>query len=210
VAEAAATLGLDFIVITAVTRDDLEDGGAGHFAETISAVKTRIPGARVEVLVPDFSGNPAALSTVLAADPDVFNHNMETVRRLYPWVRPEADYDRSLHLIRQAARWAPELPVKSGLMLGLGETLKEIDMALQELHAAGCRILTLGQYLQPSSAHLPVIRFIPPETFRRLRENALEMGFGAVTGGPLVRSSYQARRSFDSALKNASGDPKVL
>ncbi|MBW1955118.1 MAG: lipoyl synthase [Deltaproteobacteria bacterium] len=207
VADAAATLGLDFIVVTSVTRDDLEDGGAAQFAKTITAVKKRIPGARVEVLVPDFSGNRDALATVLAAGPDVLNHNVETVRRLYPKVRPEADYDRSVQLLREAAQKAPEIPIKSGLMLGVGETLEEIRETLKNLHAAGCRILTLGQYLQPSPAHLPVFRFVPPETFQDLKETALKMGFTAVAGGPLVRSSYHARRAFEHATKKAPRSP---
>ncbi len=207
VADAAATLGLDFIVVTSVTRDDLEDGGAAQFAETITAVKKRIPGARVEVLVPDFMGNRDALAAVLAAGPDVLNHNVETVRRLYPKVRPEADYDRSVQLLREAAQKAPGIPVKSGLMLGVGETLEEIRETFTDLHAAGCRILTLGQYLQPSAAHLPVFRFVPPETFQNLKETALEMGFTAVASGPLVRSSYHAQRSFEHAAKKAPGSP---
>jgi len=207
VADAAATLGLDFIVVTSVTRDDLEDGGAAQFAKTITAVKKRIPGARVEVLVPDFSGNRDALATVLAAGPDVLNHNVETVRRLYPKVRPEADYDRSVQLLREAAQKAPEIPIKSGLMLGVGETLEEIQETLKNLHAAGCRILTLGQYLQPSPAHLPVFRFVPPETFQDLKETALKMGFTAVAGGPLVRSSYHARQAFEHATKKAPRSP---
>ncbi len=192
VAEAAAQLGLRFVVVTSVTRDDLEDGGARHFAKTITAIRKHVPEVRVEVLVPDFSGDKDALSTVLSASPDVLNHNIETVSRLYPRVRPRAVYQRSLSLIRQAAEARPELPLKSGLMLGLGERPDEIDETLSDLFASGCRIVTLGQYLQPSAAHLPVFRFIPPETFERLRERALEMGFLAVASGPLVRSSYHA------------------
>ncbi len=196
VAEAAARLQLDFVVVTSVTRDDLEDGGAGHFAKTVAAIRHRLPEARVEVLVPDFSGKQTALFTVLSARPDVFNHNLETVSRLYPRVRPGADYRRSLGLVTKAAELKPGLPIKSGLMLGLGETVQEIEETLQDLYAAGCRLLTLGQYLQPSAAHLPVSRFIPPEIFDRLKEKALEMGFAAVASGPLVRSSYQARAMY--------------
>ncbi len=197
VAEAAAAMGLSYVVVTSVTRDDLTDGGAGHFAETISRVKEKIPGVRVEVLIPDFAGDRAALKTVLDAGPDVLNHNIETVSRLYPKVRPEADYRRSLQLIGRVGDMAPQIPAKSGMMLGLGETEEEIRETLADLRQAGCRMLTLGQYLQPSRAHLPVARYVAPEEFDAWKTAALEMGFSQVASGPLVRSSYHAGELFE-------------
>ncbi len=196
VAEAAAAMGLSYVVVTSVTRDDLKDGGAGHFAETISRIKEKIPGVRVEVLIPDFAGNRAALKTVLDAGPDVLNHNIETVSRLYPKVRPEADYHRSLELIGRVADIAPQIPAKSGMMLGLGETEEEIRETLVDLREAGCRMLTLGQYLQPSKAHLPVARYVTPEEFEAWKAAAEKMGFSQVASGPLVRSSYHAGALF--------------
>ena len=192
VAEAAVQISLDYVVVTSVTRDDLDDGGAGAFAETIRALRVRRPGIRIEVLIPDFRGNETALRTVLDARPDVLNHNLETVKRLYPEVRPGAVYDRSLELLDRARRRAPDVTVKSGLMLGLGERPDELETALKDLLAAGCRSLTLGQYLQPRKECLPVACFIPPETFDAWRESALGMGFHRVSAGPLVRSSYHA------------------
>ena len=193
VAEAAASLRLEYVVVTSVTRDDLEDGGAGAFAQTISCLRSALPGAKVEVLIPDFQGSEAALRTVLAARPDTLNHNLETVERLYAEVRPQALYGRSLELLRRAAAWgAPGVAVKSGLMLGLGESRSEVESALRDLLAAGCRVLTLGQYLQPKRECLPVVRFVPPEEFDRWREVALAMGFTRVASAPLVRSSYHA------------------
>jgi len=196
VARVAREMGLKYVVITSVTRDDLADGGAGIFAETIKAIRHRIPEARVEVLIPDFQGDKQALDTVLDAGPDVLNHNIETVVRLYPRVRPQANYRRSLQLIRRAREFHPELPTKSGLMLGLGEFSEEITQTIEDLLQAGCRILTLGQYLQPSKNHLAVERFIPPEEFKLWREKALEMGFAEVASGPFVRSSYHAQELF--------------
>jgi lipoic acid synthetase len=192
VAEAAARMSLDYIVVTSVTRDDLADGGAGAFAETIRLLRARRPSARIEVLIPDFQGNETALRIVLESRPDVLNHNLETVARLYPAVRPQAIYDRSLELLKRVAALAPGMAVKSGLMLGLGERSDEIESALRDLLGAGCRLLTLGQYLQPKRDCLPVARFVPPEEFDAWRETALEMGFKRVAGGPLVRSSYHA------------------
>jgi lipoyl synthase len=192
VARAAADMQLGYVVVTSVTRDDLPDGGAAHFAATIAALRKRIPGVRVEVLVPDFQGDREALAVVLAAKPDVLNHNVETVPRLYPEVRPQARYGRSLRLLRNAAEQAPRIPTKSGLMLGLGETDDEIRQVLADLRRARCRILTLGQYLQPTAAHHPVARFVPPETFDAWRQAALAMGFAQVASAPFVRSSYQA------------------
>ncbi|MCF8079585.1 MAG: lipoyl synthase [Desulfobacterales bacterium] len=197
VAEAAAAMGLSYVVVTSVTRDDVKDGGAGHFAETIRRVKEKIPGVRVEVLIPDFAGDRAALRTVLDAGPDVLNHNIETVSRLYPKVRPEADYRRSLQLIGRVGDMAPQIPAKSGMMLGLGETEEEVRETLADLREAGCRMLTLGQYLQPSKDHLPVARYVTPEEFDAWKKAAEKMGFSQVASGPLVRSSYHAGELFE-------------
>ncbi len=193
VAKAAAALGLRYVVVTSVTRDDLPDGGAGHFAQTIAALRNRIPEVKVEVLIPDFAGDPRALETVLRANPDVLNHNIETVPRLYPLARSKADYRRSLDLLKRAVRTRPDIPTKSGMMLGLGETADEIERTLRDLRATGCRILTLGQYLQPTRHHLPVVRYVPPEEFEYWKKRGSEMGFDEVFSGPLVRSSYHAR-----------------
>lgn len=187
----ARTLGLRHVVVTSVTRDDLADGGAGLFAGTILQLK-RLDGVTVEVLTPDFQGKRQLVETVLAAGPHVFNHNLETVRRLQPDVRPQADYDRSLRVLRIAAAWRPKPIVKSGLMVGLGETDDELMVALADLRSANCRSLTLGQYLAPSLRHWPVARFVPPEQFEYYRRRALGLGFMAVAAGPLVRSSYRA------------------
>ena len=193
VAETAREMQLDYVVVTSVTRDDLPDGGAGHFAETIYEIKKKIPDARVEVLVPDFHGNQDALYQVLDAHPVVLNHNLETVSRLYDRVRPGADYTRSLTLLEQSFSYAPDITTKSGLMLGIGETDSEIMEALKDMRSVGCRLLTLGQYLPPSRSHLPVDRYIPPEVFDRWRSEALGLGFDQVASGPFVRSSYHAR-----------------
>jgi lipoic acid synthetase len=198
VAEAAAILGLSYVVVTSVTRDDLPDGGAAHFARTIMEIRRRLPEARVEVLIPDFRGYSEALFTVLEARPDVLNHNLETVPRLYSVARPEADYRRSLSLLERVNAFTPTVPGKSGLMLGLGESYEEVEETLQDLLAVGCRILTLGQYLQPTRAQLPVARFLPPEEFSGWREKALIMGFSHVASGPLVRSSYHARELYQA------------
>jgi lipoic acid synthetase len=197
VADAAAQMGLAYVVVTSVTRDDLPDGGAAAFAATIRAIRDRMPQARVEVLIPDFQGDTAALRQVLDARPSVLNHNVETVPRLYPQVRPQADYRRSLEVLARAARYAPEIPTKSGLMLGLGETEDEIRQALADLRRAGCRILTLGQYLQPSPAHHPVVDFIPPERFDQWREEALALGLAEAVCAPFARSSYHAGDVFE-------------
>ena len=199
VASAARQMGLSYVVITSVTRDDLADGGAAFFAETIEAVHRRIPSAQVEVLIPDFQGNAAALQAVLAARPDVLNHNIETVPRLYTLVRPQARYQRSLQLLSRVQKYAPGLSIKSGLMLGLGESSDEIRSTLKDLFDAGCRILTLGQYLQPSKAHLPVKRFVTPEEFEQWRQLAIEIGFSEVASGPFVRSSYHAKELYQAA-----------
>ena len=197
-AAAARQMGLGYVVITSVTRDDLVDGGAAFFAETIEAVHRRIPAAKVEVLVPDFQGRAEALQAVLDARPDVLNHNIETVPRLYATVRPQASYRRSLQLLSRVKEYAPGLPIKSGLMLGLGESSEEVRATLKDLIDAGCRILTLGQYLQPSKAHLPVERFVPPEEFEKWRQVAIEIGFSEVASGPFVRSSYHAKELYQA------------
>ena len=221
VAEAARLLRLKYVVITSVTRDDLADGGASHFAATIHAVKSASPHASVEVLVPDFAGRPESVAAVVAAGPSVFNHNVETVPRLYPLVRPQADYRRSLEVLRLAREFAsgevgsgevgPGLITKSGLMVGLGETLAakslaakslaakslpEVEGVFSDLRAAGVSIVTVGQYLRPSKDHLPVDRFVTPEEFEGLTRAALSMGFSAAFCAPLVRSSYHAGEVF--------------
>lgn len=191
VAEAALRLGLKHVVITSVTRDDLADGGAEHFYRSVLAVREKT-GAVVEVLTPDFLGNRAAIQRVIDATPEVFNHNTETVPRLYHRVRRNADYRRTLDLLRQVKQTAPELATKSGLMLGLGETTEELLDVLADLRAVGCDMLTLGQYLQPTPDHLPVERYVPPEEFDRLGDLARGLGFKRVASGPFVRSSYHA------------------
>jgi lipoic acid synthetase len=196
VADAVLRMKLGYVVITSVTRDDLADGGAGHFVQTIQKIRKKTPGTRIEVLIPDFQGNNEALNLVLKAQPDVINHNLETVRRLYPVVRPQADYDRSLTLIRYVSEHSIGTPVKSGLMLGLGETRDELIETLENLLQAGCRMLTIGQYLQPSPSHLEVERYIPPDEFKELKDAALRLGFEHVASGPFVRSSYRAKEMF--------------
>jgi len=193
-------MGLTYVVITSVTRDDLADGGASFFARTVEAVRDRIPDVLVEVLIPDFQNDPKALQTVLEARPDVLNHNVETVPRLYPTVRPQAQYGGSLELFKRARAFAPAMPRKSGLMLGLGELPEEVERTLKDLVAAGCSMLTLGQYLQPSKAHLPVKRFVSPEEFDDWKQKALEMGFSQVASGPFVRSSYEAKALRESLM----------
>jgi lipoic acid synthetase len=201
VAEAAQELSLAHAVVTSVNRDDLQDGGAAHFAETIRAIRRRNPGCTVEVLVPDFCGNWDALDRVLDEAPEILNHNVETVPRLYRRVRPDARYERSLELLSRAhARRRSEGPAmrtKSGLMVGLGESAEELQTTLRDLRAVGCDIATLGQYLQPHAHRLPVERYYTPEEFDRLRRDGEAMGFFRVEAGPLVRSSYHARRAFE-------------
>lgn len=198
VAKAAERMELRYVVVTSVTRDDLPDGGAGHFAETIRQIRRRMPTARVEVLIPDFQGDPDALRTVLEARPNVLNHNIETVPRLYPRVRPGAAYERSLALLERAAVMAPDIPTKSGLMLGLGESDAEVRKTLGDLRRVQCRFITIGQYLQPSGDHLPVERFVPPEEFDAWRKTALAMGFTEAASGPFVRSSYHAEALYQT------------
>jgi lipoic acid synthetase len=194
VAAAIARLGLQFAVVTAVARDDVSDGGAEHFARTLEAIHERAPGCRVEVLIPDFKGDEAALARVLAAGPDVLNHNVETVERLQRAVRPQARYGRSLGVLAASRRLHPELPTKTGIMLGLGETEAEVERTLGDIRETGCELLTLGQYLRPSADHLPVARFVPPDEFAAWERRARSLGFRDVASGPLVRSSYRAER----------------
>lgn len=197
VAKAIAELNLNHAVITSVTRDDLEDGGAAQFAAVTRAIHAYRPECRVELLVPDLQGNHEALSTILMAKPDILGHNLETVPRLYPLARAGADYRRSLNLLAAAAQAAPDIPTKSGLMLGMGETMDEIPTVMQDLQKAGCRMLTLGQYLQPTRHHLPVVRYVEPSEFSSLRHIGLQLGFTHVEAGPLVRSSYHAAEQFE-------------
>lgn len=205
VSQAVEKMGLRYVVVTSVTRDDLSDGGAGVFAETIRAIRKRVENIRIEVLIPDFQGNVGALETVLSAEPDVLNHNIETVERLYPIVRPEAVYPRSLSLLYRCSVMRPTLPLKSGLMLGLGERREEIVQAMKDSFEHGCRMLTLGQYLQPTQTHLPVTRFLPPSEFEELRSVALQIGFDQVASGPFVRSSYNAKSLFGSLRHQSEG-----
>ena len=199
VAEAVAELGLAHAVVTSVNRDDLEDGGAAHFAETIRAIRRRSPGCAVEVLIPDFCGDGRALAAVLEASPDVLNHNIETVPRLYRRVRPDAIYERSLELLARADAFRKEtgaaMRTKSGIMAGLGETADEIVATLADLRARGCDIATIGQYLQPYEKRLPVEKYYTPEEFEALGEAGRRLGFRHVESGPLVRSSYHARHA---------------
>lgn len=195
VAAAAARLGLRYVVLTCVTRDDLPDGGAGQFVATMDALRARLPGVAIEVLTSDFGGRLESLDTVLAARPTVYNHNVETVRRLQAQVRPQADYERSLAVLRHAARSAPDSIIKSGLMVGLGETQEEVREVLSDLAGAGCQIVTIGQYLRPSPAHLPVARYVPPEEFARYERMGRECGLERVISGPFVRSSYHAAQA---------------
>ncbi len=192
VAEAVESMGLRYAVVTSVNRDDRPDGGASIFARTIAEIRRRVPGCRVEVLIPDFRGDWTALETVMAERPDVLNHNMETVPRLYRQVRKGAQWERSLELLRRAAQFAPGMPTKTGMMLGLGEQRDEVLGAMGEIAAQGTHILTLGQYLQPTPEHLPVERFLHPDEFAEFKLRGEEMGIKHVEAGPLVRSSYHA------------------
>jgi len=192
VAEACAALGLKFAVITSVNRDDRKDGGAELFTLTIRAIRERVHGCGVEVLTPDFQGSHAAMDMVLEAGPDILNHNTETVPRLYRQVRLGARYERSLDMLAYVKQAHPRTPTKSGLMLGLGETIEEVLDVMHDLRSAQVDILTLGQYLRPTMKHLPVLRFVPPEEFAELKRRGYEMGFRHVESGPLVRSSYHA------------------
>jgi lipoic acid synthetase len=197
-AQAVQTLELAYVVVTSVDRDDLSDFGAGVFASTIRAIHARRPECRVEVLIPDFQGQEAPLRAVLDARPDVLNHNTETVPRLYRAARPGGRYPRALEVLERARRWAPDIPTKTGIMVGLGETFDEVVEVLRDLRRVDCQILTIGQYLRPSAAHLPMDRYYTPDEFQELKRIALELGFGHVESGPLVRSSYHAHEQAES------------
>jgi lipoic acid synthetase len=198
VANAIEAMGLAHVVITSVDRDDVPDYGAGHFARTISETRARIPGCSVEVLIPDFKGDEAALQTVLDAGPDILNHNIETVPRMYRLARPGGRYNRALELLDRSRRYAPAIPTKSGIMVGLGEEWDELVSTLRDLRDAGCQIVTIGQYLRPSLANLPMSRYYTPAEFAELKRIGLDLGFGHVESGPLVRSSYHAHEQVQS------------
>jgi len=198
VGRAIETLGLTYVVITSVDRDDLADGGAAIFAETIRETRTRRPDCRIEVLIPDFQGKEEPLQTVLDARPDVLNHNVETVPRLYRMARSGGRYSRTLELLDRSRRYAPEIPTKTGLMVGLGEEHDELVATFKDLRHAGCQILTIGQYLRPSAEHAPMTRYYHPDEFRELKRIALDLGFVHVESGPLVRSSYHAHETADA------------
>jgi lipoic acid synthetase len=202
VARMAAAMHLKYVVITSVNRDDLEDGGSQHFAETVRLVRAALPDARVEVLTPDFCGDLDAVARVLDAGPRVFNHNMETVPRLYARVRPQANYRQSLDVLAFARRHAPDVLVKSGFMVGLGETESEVQSLLRDLRDTGADVATIGQYLQPTRRNLPVVAFIEPRQFDAYREFGLSLGFKAVFSGPLVRSSYMADEVSEEARRS--------
>jgi lipoic acid synthetase len=206
---ASQSLGLRYVVITSVTRDDLPDGGSRHFAQTVRAIRNHIPDAGIEVLVPDFKGDAAALKVVLDSSPDVFNHNVETVPRLYTRVRPQADYQSSLDVLKRAKQIVPQIPTKSGLMVGLGETYEEVMEVIKDIRSAGCDFLTIGQYLRPTRRNLPVVEYVPPGIFERFRDASLLMGFRAVISSPLARSSMNAeemawdrREDYQKGLKS--------
>jgi len=205
VAQAAATLGLKHVVITTVTRDDIADGGAAHFVEVVEAVRAALPEADIEVLTSDFGGRLESVDAVAAARPDVYNHNLETVPRLYEEVRPGADYARSLAVLARVHETQPDLPTKSGLMLGLGETPQEVCEVMDDLLANGVSILTLGQYLRPSTAHLPVVEYVEPSVFAELSREAYRKGFSAVASSPYVRSSYHAGELAEQAVGPDTG-----
>ena len=204
VASAIHALGLSYVVITSVDRDDLKDGGASIFAETIRRTRTRQNDCRIEVLIPDFRGDEAALRTVLDARPDVLNHNTETVPRLYRMARSGGRYSRTLELLDRARRYAPDIPTKTGVMVGLGEDVDELIATFKDLREVGCEILTIGQYLRPSTGHAPMVRYYHPDEFRDLKQAAHELGFIHVESGPLVRSSYHAHETAD-AYQAAAG-----
>ncbi|MBL8173716.1 MAG: lipoyl synthase, partial [Bryobacterales bacterium] len=201
VGEQAAKMKLRYVVITSVNRDDLADGGSAHFAETVREVRKALPEARVEVLTPDFCGDLQAVRRVIGVGPHVFNHNMETVARLYRRVRPQANYRQSLDVLEYARREFPQVLTKSGLMVGLGETVEEVKELLSDLRAAGTDVATIGQYLQPTRRNLAVAEYVRPEQFEEYREYGLSIGFKAVFAGPFVRSSYMADLVNDEAVK---------
>jgi lipoic acid synthetase len=199
VAEAVSHLGLKYVVLTSVTRDDLSDGGAAHFASTIRAIREIGDEISVEVLVPDFQGSAKALAAVLAAEPAVLNHNVETVPRLYPAVRPQADYERSLQLLAEVKRLTRDTVSKSGFMVGLGEKREEVSSLMRDLREVGCDLVTIGQYLRPSKDHHPVVEYIPPNIFQTYKIEAQSLGFLGVASGPYVRSSYHAEKLYRRA-----------
>lgn len=203
VARAVQRLGLRHVVITSVTRDDLDDGGAHIFASTISRIRSYLPTCSIEVLIPDFRGVAAALAKVMQARPDILNHNLETVRRISPTVRPLADYDRSIQVLRNAKAMDDTVLTKSGIMVGIGESWEEVVEALRDLRQAGCSILTIGQYLRPSKHHLPVEKFYTPDEFRELKAVGEDLGFSYVESGPLVRSSYHARAQVEGLMRDS-------
>ena len=196
IVDAVREMCLRYVVITSVTRDDLHDGGASHFAEVIRTLKMGLPKVGVEVLTPDFKGDREALKIVIDAGPDLFNHNMETVRRLYQTIRPQADYERSLEVLRAVKEINPEIRTKSGFMLGLGETPGEVEGLLSDLISVGCDALTIGQYLRPSKKNHPVVEYIIPRAFDELKDKAVQLGFTSVASGPLVRSSMNAEEAY--------------
>jgi lipoic acid synthetase len=204
VGEAIKTLGLDYVVITSVDRDDLADGGASIFADTIRETRARLPECRIEVLIPDFQGSEASLRAVLDAGPDVLNHNTETVPRLYKMARSGGRYSRTLELLARSRRYAPDIPTKTGLMVGLGEEQDELVQTLRDLRGVDCQVLTIGQYLRPSAGHAPMARYYHPDEFAELKRIALDLGFVHVESGPLVRSSYHAHETADAYARAAA------
>jgi lipoic acid synthetase len=205
VASAIRTLDLSYVVITSVDRDDLPDGGAAIFAETVTRTRSLVPSCRIEVLIPDFQGDEQALRTVLDARPDVLNHNTETVPRLYRMARSGGRYTRTLELLNRSRQFAPTVPTKTGVMVGLGETRDELQSTFEDLRRVNCQILTIGQYLRPTEAHAPMARYYHPDEFRELKAAALDLGFVHVESGPLVRSSYHAHETADAYQAAAQG-----
>lgn len=203
VARAIEALNLNYVVITSVDRDDVADGGASIFAETVRETRARLPHCRIEVLIPDFQGNRRALEAVLDARPDILNHNTETVPRLYRMARSGGRYTRTLELLERSRDYAPDIPTKTGLMVGLGEEKEELVATFEDLRRVGCEILTIGQYLRPSAAHAPMVRYYHPSEFAELKAIALDLGFVHVESGPLVRSSYHAHETADAYARAA-------
>jgi len=206
VTEAVRGMKLKHIVLTSVNRDDLADGGAAIFAGTITRLRAALPELKIEILTPDFEGNETAMETVFRSGPDVFSHNVETVARLQAVIRPQASYGRSLAVLRAAAAWRPKMAIKSGIMLGMGETAEELEQTMRDLHDAGCRILTLGQYLQPTRHNRPVDRYVMPREFEAFAGVARKIGFAGVAAGPMVRSSYKAEELLQQAREQ---DPEL-
>ena len=199
-AQTVERMKLEYAVITSVDRDDLKDGGASFFASCIRLINKRVPDCKVEVLIPDFNGDQDALKTVMNSNPSTLNHNIETVRRIFPKVRPKGDYDMSLKLLRNAKNIKPEIPTKSGMMVGLGETYSEITQTMSDLRDSDCDLLTVGQYLRPSQKHWPVVKWYTNSDFQKIKEEGLSLGFKHVAAGPLVRSSYHANEQHEAAV----------